>query len=281
MEETPRRSARLSKSTVTNATSAVVDTGTIGNLDDIPFIRLHGPKFKITAHRRSLRIAKRFKSTYGSDDDGDNNNNNDGENENYDASHLLRYSSSKKSFPHFDDHLMQNILSYVGEFQYRFIGGVNQSFQTSYVALYPRKETYCHASSIERAKYCWDDIAACTIRDEDDKDEQRRMLWYSAIRHGKKYVIMYLVEQLPPPIQIVEIRYGDVSTHVDWKNDWKFDLCCKAALYGHWELLQWACAEGIFVVKQDERVIDNAITSGHREIFVWAFRNGFRYKSSF
>jgi hypothetical protein len=56
-----------------------------------------------------------------SDDDGDNNNNNnDGENENYDASHLLLYSSSKKSFPHFDDHLMQNILSYVGEFQYRF-----------------------------------------------------------------------------------------------------------------------------------------------------------------
>jgi hypothetical protein len=50
MEETPRRSARLSKSTVTNATSAVVHTGTLGNLVDVPFIRLDGPKIKIAAH---------------------------------------------------------------------------------------------------------------------------------------------------------------------------------------------------------------------------------------
>ena len=174
------------------------------------------------------------------------------------------------------DFILHNIFSFVGEFQYVFIGSVNQTFHKTYVSLFPKKRTQFNASTIEYAKSCWGII--CKINDDETKDEEKRKLWRSAARYGNIEVVKYLLELLPPVQQNVSFK------NVSWENrqkiDWKYDLCYTAAKYGQMELLQWACDENICVAKDDQRVCQFAIGHGHFEIFHWARKNGFRFEDA-
>ena len=109
----------------------------------------------------------------------------------------LRYTSTVKSFPIKDDDLLRNIFSFVGEYQYRFVGGVNRTFQKSYLTLYPNKNSHFNASTVEISKYCWNDIEACRYIDTNFtlRSLARCKLWHSAARHGSIDSVKYLLQQ--------------------------------------------------------------------------------------
>ena len=212
--------------------------------------------------RRSSRVTKRLKSTPG--DMSGTKNSSDSTHETPDAmpsllSHKL---------------ILNHIFSFVGDFHYRLVGGVNQNFQKAYVSLYPMKQTRVNASTIEWINLCWDDIKASESRDDETKDKQKRALWHSAIRSGNKDIVIFLLKLLPPVPKRVVSMFDKGKSRRHWENDWRYDLCYKTAEYGHLELLKWAREKKICVFEEDERTLHYAYTSGHMEIFEWAFSDG-------
>jgi hypothetical protein len=144
----------------------------------------------------------------------------------------VRPTSNTEDFPITDDLLLQNILSFVGEYHYRFVGSVNRHFQQLYTSLYPEKTTKFNASTMELAKLCREDIDA----DKMNIYGHIRLLWYSAVQHGKIDVVKYLLQSFGE-------RYSN----------YKYELCSVAAKYGQIELLQWAIDSKTFI-DRDERV---------------------------
>jgi hypothetical protein len=180
---------------------------------------------------------------------------------------------SGTTFPVTDDYLLLNIFSYVGDFQYLFIGSVNKSFEKAYATQFPNKSTSFNASTLERANLCLDSI---TKDNGETKDKRLRELWQSAARYGNIDVVNYLHQQLPHPQKSVTVKYLGLDAS-DETMDWKYDLCSEAARYGQMELLQWACNNNICVKKDDYRVCTFAIGSCHFDIFHWALVNGFAF----
>jgi hypothetical protein len=159
----------------------------------------------------------------------------------------------------------------LGDYQYRFIGPVNHTFLKSYVSIFPNKVT--HAITIEQSKIAWNDIEMATCSYSKTKDNVRRTLFHSAIQRGDKVTIMFILEQLPPKMMNINDDYGMEVEHVDYQ-DWRYELCCKAAEHGQFELLKWARNQRIRYIKGDERICEFAHNSGHMEIFQWAMDNG-------
>ena len=107
------------------------------------------------------------------------------------SSVLLSPSIVPSQSPLEDENLLKKILSYVGEFQYRFIGGVNRTFHETYVSIFPKQETKCNASSIPITKFCWEEIISQEAVCEIGKGNQLKELWYSVIQYGKIAVVKY------------------------------------------------------------------------------------------
>ena len=209
-------------------------------------------------------------------------------------------SCSTKEFPITDDIILQNILSFVGKYHYRFVGSVNHHFRMSYVSLYPQKTTKINASTIKHAKLCLEDIVTCKKTDCEKKDQQLRLLWHSAAQYGMIDAVKYLNDWTKPMTKRTSTsmyRIGWPEDHfVDWKyaycdpaipitselryryiDDWKYDLCYKAAEYGQLKLLQWATANRFYVIYNDIRVCQHAIGSENYDIDKWARANGFSW----
>jgi hypothetical protein len=168
--------------------------------------------------------------------------------------------------------LLKHILSFVGDHHYRFVGGVNRSFQKAYITLFPLKLTYLNASSIPFTKLCWDDIKITLRYYFEKKDECRSILWRSAAKYGNKDVVKYLHRL---------IRSRDKPNCDPWQIDWRYDLAFKAAEYGHLQLLQWACDQKVYISKFDTRVCKYAIGGGNFQLFHWAFEYGFVWDTDY
>ena len=80
----------------------------------------------------------------------------------------------KDTSPIQDDFLLQYVFSYVGDFQYLFIGSV--SLKKSYTSLFSLKMAHINASTLEHTKLCWDYIVVSIKDDDDANDEQRRQI---------------------------------------------------------------------------------------------------------
>ena len=230
---------------------------------------------KTAAQQRTARVAKRLKCTT-SPADVDDGAASRAEQTTTDISGTAvqhtKPSTGKFPFDE-DDSLLKNILSYVGDFQFLFIGSVNPTFEKSYASLFPTKSTYINASTIEHAMFCWNNIDGSIKDDDETKRKQRRRLWHSAIRYGKIDVVKHLFHQLPPP---KDISFKTIQENKDReKFDWRYDLCYKAAKHGHMDLFQWACDENNCVAKDDRLVCLNAIAHGHFELFHRALKYGF------
>jgi hypothetical protein len=187
--------------------------------------------------------------------------------------------SNGKSASLEDDSLLRNIFSFVGDYQYRFVGGVNRAFQKSYVSLHPHKQTHCNASTVAHAKIGWNDIATNSSYDDTKKDKLQRNLWHSAARYGSKASVTYLCKRVPPAhvfhVLKVQSVKGKKPKRIYLEDDWRYDLCYKAAEYGQLELLRWVYDKYIFVSTDDQRVIEYAIGNGHIDVVQWAMSSGF------
>jgi hypothetical protein len=56
------------------------------------------------------------------------------------------------------DFWSNHVFPFVGNFQYRFVGGVCRTFQQAYTKLFPEKITAYNLSSFETWKICYDEV---------------------------------------------------------------------------------------------------------------------------
>lgn len=221
--------------------------------------------------RRSARIAKRLKLTpiRSSENGGTGSSNTTG------SIILATEATISSLLLSFDDDLLHTIFSYVGKDQYRWVGGVNRIFQKSYLSLYPEKRTKLNSSTTKLSVFCWNDVATCRRMSKYHKDDVQHALWNYAAKRGNIDTVKALLRLIPKPL--VEAVPEQNRSYSRDCNDWKYDLCYKAAEYGQKELLQWACTENICVWKNDLRVCRYAIGSGNMDIYHWAVENGFEW----
>jgi hypothetical protein len=56
------------------------------------------------------------------------------------------------------DVLANHIFSFVGDYQYRFVGGVSRHFENAYRQTFPMKTTQYRMNTIQHAKLCWSEV---------------------------------------------------------------------------------------------------------------------------
>jgi hypothetical protein len=90
--------------------------------------------------------------------------------------------------------ILKNIVSFIGEYQYRFVAAINKDFHIAYVQLYSNnKETYYNASTVEHAKICLESLSLhhrhiihFLVANPNTQ------IWNSAIRHGSLSTLQFL-----------------------------------------------------------------------------------------
>ena len=82
--------------------------------------------------------------------------------------------------------MLKNIISFVGSVQYRFVAGVNRSFQEAYLEVFPENtDTFLNASTENLARFCWSEIGPNLWR-------HQMVLCESAAKHGSIPSLQYL-----------------------------------------------------------------------------------------
>jgi hypothetical protein len=56
-----------------------------------------------------------------------------------------------------DEVLLRNIIPFIGDYQYRFVGLVNHDLHDAYVKVYPKKQTYYSTLTKEHIKICYEE----------------------------------------------------------------------------------------------------------------------------
>jgi hypothetical protein len=158
----------------------------------------------------------------------------------------------------YNEELLQHIFSFVGDKQYRFIASVNHTFYKAYTALYPKRITYCNASTMEHMLLCYN---------EPTTKHHKLLLCESAAYHNNIQALLFLKENgcilrvlIWEKLEaVVKNGYIDVlifahenGTYMDRDNIIKY-----AIQYSHMNILEWmhttysskfdniACAHGI------------------------------------
>jgi hypothetical protein len=73
-----------------------------------------------------------------------------------------------KPMKDFDSTLLsQHIFPYVGDYQFRYIAGVDKTFYKAYTSVFPTRETYYNVDTLDHAKLCFKDICLRFTREEE------------------------------------------------------------------------------------------------------------------
>jgi hypothetical protein len=144
--------------------------------------------------------------------------------------------------------IVQQIVSFVGRYQYRFIATINKDFKAAYLKQFNYdRRTYYNASTINHARIC------CL---EGPEITTTPILCASAAKHGSIVTLQYL-RSIDSP--------------------WNESICSIAAANGHFELLQYAHANGC---PWDSDTCRGAAKKGHLDILQWARANGCPWSSA-
>jgi hypothetical protein len=81
--------------------------------------------------------------------------------------------------------LMNFIVPYVGDHQFRYVAAVNRKFYAAYTSVYNERNTYYNLSSLDHAKLCYEDFRAVGTYEQNS-------LCARLARMGKLHVIWYL-----------------------------------------------------------------------------------------
>jgi hypothetical protein len=176
-----------------------------------------------------------------------------------------------------NDLILQHILSYVGNYQYLFVANVNCIFRNAYTTLFPTKETYYNASTMEHTRLCYNG---------EHINHQRSLLCNSAAAYGNIEALNFLAENHVSlrlehqPISEVIVKNGHLHV-LEWvlqnnnnsqqqlRIPW-YDLMTYAARHGNLTILQWLYTNGgpLF----SERTCQLAAIGGHLHILKWLHR---------
>jgi hypothetical protein len=197
-----------------------------------------------------------------------------------------------------NDLLLQNIVSFVGEYQYLFVASINHTFHDAYITLFPSKETHYNGSTMKLLKFCYN--KKFTSKEKHD-------LLQSTARYGNIEGLRYLrtkndyemILDNKTIISIVQNTYLHVlkwaqmiRADVNWsfaieqaaehgsmillewlytKHQSKFTAtaCRHASLGGQLHTLQWLQERDYAL---NENIFHMAAENGHLEVLQWAPR---------
>ena len=143
-----------------------------------------------------------------------------------------------------DGFLLKEIISFVGPNQYFFVASIHTKFYNAYRDTFPQQTTtFLNASTIEHAKFCWEEGAKNT-------EEYQVMLCHSAAAHGNIPALQYLHSM---------------------KCKWDARTCSKAARIGHLHVLQWCRKHGC---SWNEHTCSEAARNGHLHVLQWCRKHG-------
>lgn len=142
-----------------------------------------------------------------------------------------------------DENLIRNIFTFVGNFQYRWIGPVNRTFRKVYVELFPWKYTYYSALTLGHAKICW------------QESYKRKTLYEQAAKYGNIQVLQYL-----------DSAEKSSNNNNTYKNQYNF-ICQVAAEHKQFDTLQWIIANGY---ADTTSITEHIAGSGNIDMLQWA-----------
>jgi hypothetical protein len=168
------------------------------------------------------------------------------------------------------DILIVRILPFVGDYQFRYVAGVNRKFHEAYTFAFPKKRSHYNANTIEHAKICHEDMK------EKYHTSHQKKLCKKAAELGQLDVLQYLFSNG----SVWDNRCCSTAAlngHLDvlkWLHEngcpWDSGTCANAALSGHLNVLQWARENGC---PWDESTCACAASSGHFDVLEWAHNN--------
>jgi hypothetical protein len=201
--------------------------------------------------------------------------------------------------------IVQNIVSFIGEYQYLFVASINTTFRQVYIKLYPNKKvTYFNGLTMKHLKLCYNNKLSF---------HQRHALIQSVARHGNIEGLRYLrtkkiyttlkldtrtIESIVENTYLHLLKWAhSIRAAVKWSYMIEF-----ASKYGNMILLEWlynqytskfnqtACQGAAYGgqlytlqwlrqrdVAWDEQVCSNAAVNNHFEVLKWAHTNGCRW----
>jgi ankyrin repeat protein len=173
-----------------------------------------------------------------------------------------------------NDFLLQHIVGYVGDHQFRFIAGISHNFYQAYTTVHSRKVTYYNVTSKELAKFCHDDMPV-----HDANLFGRDSLCAIAALQGRLDVVQYL-QKMDGYWDKRTCPFAAYNGHLDvlqwcrqngcpWDDAW---VCKNAAGNGHLHILQW-CHGGIGCA-WDSTAVELAAARGHLEVVQWLRSHG-------
>ena len=170
------------------------------------------------------------------------------------------------------------IISFVGKNQYRFIAGINQTFKTAYLQVFPENfQTYVRVSSVEVAKFCLEDIGVPSYY---RRFITPRYFCHSAAAHGCVPALQYLrSKDCEWNERTCENAARNGHLHVlQWCRDngcpWNKYTCSAAALNGDFHILKWCRENGC---PWDDTTFNSAVYHGDLRVLQWCLENNCPY----
>jgi hypothetical protein len=165
--------------------------------------------------------------------------------------------------------LLPQILTFVGDHHYRYIGAVNHAFRAAYVAHFPSKKTHFNVSSVAMAQLCMNDCALKwdsfyssqeALEDDDHSDfdgsfDGSQLCHKAAACNFEVLKYLYSVRD--------KTKIEDV-----WGS---YLISSSAAEAGHFHVVQWLHVQGI---PWCEETCHAAARTGNLEILQWCRANG-------
>jgi hypothetical protein len=165
---------------------------------------------------------------------------------------------------HPEDPIGNHILSFVGDGEYRFVGGVCKSFKEAYSSKFPDKTMCYNMSTMKLAKFCWEEAP------EDEKHLLRCLVqeqtWYYIVHlddlNGEDWELLKWAKS----------TFGcSCGTETPEEVGDTGETCSVAVRNGQLDLLKLARKKGF---KWNKGTTLAALASGHLEILQWALENG-------
>ena len=178
------------------------------------------------------------------------------------------------------DVIMENILPFVGDYQFRFVAGVDRTFYMAYTQKYPSKRTSTKCSSIHSLRRAI--IYLNEVRDLSQRQESivAKMVVDLTIRYGCMELFRFAQKRHPKihmdesGIMKVAANAGKLDSMRRLREDgchWDERTTFCAASNGNLEILQYAHTNGC---AWNEEVCYNAASRGHLQALQYAHSNG-------
>lgn len=187
---------------------------------------------------------------------------------------------------------LTHILSYAGDYQYRFIGGVCRRFKEAYLITFSGDtHTYINAKTEGHARVCVNDFDPLPAgygpddyQEYSEAFDQVIALFNSAAKHGSIPTLQYLNDlgydnPCNSETRQSAARYGHIHI-LQWCQEMDYPLdamTCKAAAGSNrLDVLQW-CRESNY--PWDEETCMVAAGTGQLEVLIWCRENGCPWNS--